>query len=153
MNFIIERYDNRYRGQVLMVWEASVRATHHFLEPTDIAFYKAIVETIDFSQFDVRLALSGDKVLGFLGVAENKLEMLFLDPTCIGKGVGKALTRFAIDKLNVTEVDVNEGNSNAVQFYRHFGFEVYDRTPVDSTGKPYPLLLMRLSDSLRGVRS
>lgn len=144
MDFFIKKYDDRYRDQVLRVWEASVRATHDFLRPEDIDFFKAIVETIDFNQFDVRLALSGDKVLGFLGVAGNKLEMLFLDPESIGKGVGKALTRLAIDELHVTEVDVNEGNTNAVAFYKHFGFEQYDRTPLDSSGKPYPILMMRL---------
>lgn len=144
MTFTIKKYDDRYRDQVLRVWEASVRATHDFLKPEDIDFFKAIVETIDFNQFDVRLALSGDKVLGFLGVAGNKLEMLFLDPESISKGVGKALTRLAIDELHVTEVDVNEGNTNAVAFYKHFGFEQYDRTALDSSGKPYPILMMRL---------
>ncbi|MGE0590705.1 MAG: GNAT family N-acetyltransferase [Cyclobacteriaceae bacterium] len=144
MDFTIEKYSDQYRKQVLKVWEASVRATHDFLIPGDIDFFKAIVETIDFNQFDVRLALSDNMVLGFLGVAGNKLEMLFLDPESIGKGVGKALTRFAIDELNVTEVDVNEGNVNAVAFYKHFGFEQYDRTPLDSSGRPYPILMMRL---------
>lgn len=144
MDFTIEKYSDQYREQVLKVWESSVRATHDFLIPEDIDFFKAIVVTIDFNQFDVRLALSDDKVLGFLGVAERKLEMLFLDPESIGKGVGKALTRLAIDELHVTEVDVNEGNTNAVAFYKHFGFEQYDRTPLDSSGKPYPILMMRL---------
>ncbi len=87
---------------------------------------------------------ANEEVLGFEGVAEQKLEMLFLRPDCIGKGIGKALTRLAIDELDVTEVDVNEGNINAVAFYKQFGFEVYDRTPLDSTGKPYPILMMRL---------
>lgn len=144
MDFTIEKYHDQYRDQVLKVWETSVRATHDFLIPEDIDFFKAIVATIDFNQFDVRLALLDDKVLGFLGVAESKLEMLFLDPQSIGKGVGKALTRFAIDELGVTEVDVNEGNKNAVAFYKHFGFEQYDRTPLDNSGKPYPILVMRL---------
>ena len=148
MNFIIVRYDDRYREQVLKVWEASVRATHDFLKAEDIDFYKAIVETIDFNQFEVRLAMSEhNDVLGFLGVAANKLGMLFLQPDYRGKGIGKALTRLAIDELNVTEVDVNEGNTNAVGIYKYFGFEQYDRSPLDSSGKPYPILMMRLSDS------
>jgi len=137
---------------VLEVWEASVRATHQFLKPEDIDFYKSIVWDIDFNEFDVFLSLSeADEVLGFLGVAENKLEMLFLKPTYIGMGIGKALTEYAIKELQVTEVDVNEGNTNAVEFYKRIGFEVYDRTPLDSTGKPYPILKMRLK--LQGLAS
>lgn len=145
MNFRIAEYNDRYRDQVLAVWEASVRATHNFLISEDIDFFKSIVTTIDFNQFEMRLALSeDDKVLGFLGVADKKLEMLFLRPDAIGKGIGRALTRFAIDELNVNEVDVNEGNTNAVAFYQHFGFEQYDRTHLDSSGKPYPILMMGL---------
>lgn len=145
MKFRIEKYSDDYREQLLSVWEASVRATHHFLVPEDIEFFKSIVVTIDFNQFDVRLALSkNDEVLGFLGVADAKLEMLFLRPDCIGKGIGKALTEFAISELKVTGVDVNEGNANAVAFYKHMRFEVYDRSQLDSSGKPYPILKMRL---------
>lgn len=145
MKFRIEKYSDDYRDQLLNVWEASVRATHDFLAPDDINFFKSIVITIDFNQFNVRLALSErDEVLGFLGVAGTKLEMLFLRPDCIGKGIGKALTERALRELNVTEVDVNEGNTNAASFYRHFGFEVYDRTSLDSSGKPYPILMMKL---------
>jgi putative acetyltransferase len=136
-----------YRQKMLQVWEASVRATHHFLDPEDIDFYKSIVDKIDFSQFTVYLILSDeDEVLGFLGVADKKLEMLFVKPECIGKGIGRTLTMLAIEDLNVTEVDVNEGNVNAVIFYESFGFEVYDRTPIDDTGKPYPILKMRLKE-------
>lgn len=122
-----------------------MRATHQFLKSEDIDFYKSIVWGIDFNEFDVFLSLSeADEVLGFLGVAENKLEMLFLKPACRGKGIGKALTEYAIRELKVTEVDVNEGNTHAVGFYKRFGFEVYERTPLDSTGKPYPILKMKL---------
>ncbi|MEQ8425872.1 MAG: GNAT family N-acetyltransferase, partial [Cyclobacteriaceae bacterium] len=145
MKFRIDKYNDTYRQQVLEVWEASVRATHHFLNSDDIDFYKAIVSKIDFNQFTVYLSLSDkDEVLGFLGVADKKLEMMFLKPECIGKGIGRALTSLAIDELHVTEVDVNEGNVNAVIFYKSFGFEEYDRTELDSTGMPYPILKMRL---------
>jgi len=130
---------------MLEVWEASVRATHHFLDPEDIDFYKSIVSKIDFNQFTVYLSLSDkDEVLGFLGVVDKKLEMIFLKPECIGKGIGRALTTLAVEDLNVTEVDVNEGNVNTIIFYKSFGFEEYDRTPFDETGKPYPILKMRL---------
>lgn len=145
MKFRIDKYKDTYRQQMLEVWEASVRATHHFLDPDDIDFYKSLVSNIDFDQFTVYLSLTDkDEVLGFLGVAGKKLEMVFLKPECIGKGIGRALTTLAIEDLGVTEVDVNEGNVNAVIFYESFGFKVYDRTPIDDAGKPYPILKMRL---------
>ncbi|MEQ9415545.1 MAG: GNAT family N-acetyltransferase [Cyclobacteriaceae bacterium] len=145
MKFRIDKYNDTYRQQMLEVWEGSVRATHHFLDPEDIDYYKSIVSKIDFNQFVAFVSLTDEnEVLGFLGVADKKLEMIFLKPDCIGKGIGRALTTLAIEKLNVTEVDVNEGNVNAIIFYKSFGFEEYDRTPLDDSGKPYPILKMRL---------
>jgi putative acetyltransferase len=82
-------------------------------------------------------------MIGIFGTADRKLEMLFLVPESIGLGVGKFLLEFVLYELNVDSVDVNEGNLNAVNFYKHFGFKVYDRKPIDDSGKPYPILKMK----------
>lgn len=70
--------------------------------------------------------------------------MLFIDPYLRGQGIAKMLLQFAIDHLNVTNVDVNEQNIQAVGFYKHFGFKVISRSELDGTGKPYPILHMQL---------
>jgi putative acetyltransferase len=85
-----------------------------------------------------------NNILGFLGVAEQNLEMLFIGPEHRGKGVGKSLLDYAMENLNVTKVDVNEQNEQAVGFYEHCGFEVIGRSELDSSGKPYPILHMAL---------
>lgn len=141
----IEKYNDDFRNQIIEIWEASVRTTHHFLQSEDIDFYKSIVQTIDFNTFDVFCGFSEkNELVGFLGIAENKLEMLFLKPEYIGKGIGKTMMNFALNELKIAEVDVNEENTNALDFYKKFGFKVYDRTPLDGTEKPYPILKMRL---------
>ena len=43
----------------------------------------------------------------------------------------------------VDELDVNEQNPDAVDFYRRRGFEQVGRSPVDSDGRPFPLLHFR----------
>ena len=43
----------------------------------------------------------------------------------------------------VDELDVNEQNPGAVEFYRRRGFEQVGRSPVDSDGRPFPLLHFR----------
>ena len=140
----IKPYNDQLRDDLIFVWERSVRATHTFLKREDIAFYKSIVETIDFNQLSVYCAqASDDELIGFIGVADGKVEMLFLHPSYIGQGIGTLLMEFAIDKLGATFVDVNEGNRHAVEFYKKFGFEVYDRMEKDSEGKDYPILKMR----------
>ncbi|TWF42353.1 acetyltransferase (GNAT) family protein [Chitinophaga polysaccharea] len=83
-------------------------------------------------------------MLGFIGVAENKIEMLFVHPDAHGKGIGKALLNYAIAQQGATAVDVNEQNPQAVAFYLHMGFRVTARSATDGMGKPFPLLHMAL---------
>lgn len=146
MSFSIIPYQPEHRSQVVATWELSVRATHHFLAPEDIDFYKSIVAGIDFSSFPVCCCMAGDgTIAGFAGTAGNKLEMLFIHPGFAGKGMGTALLQYAIRELGITEVDVNEDNVPALGFYKANGFEVYTRQPLDDSGKPYPILKMKLS--------
>lgn len=140
----IQKYSGQYKEQVLSVWERSVLATHGFLSQEDFQSIKEIVRKIDFNQFDVFCLIQDDKVLGFLGVAGQKTEMLFLDPDYFGQGLGKVLMNYAINELSVDKVDVNEQNIKAVSFYQHLGFKTYERTDKDDLGKDYPLLRMKL---------
>jgi putative acetyltransferase len=142
MEIKIMKYSDDYREQLLLVWEKSVLATHDFLTPEDFQSIKEAVHTINFNAFDVYCLTENSKLLGFLGVADQKVEMLFLSPECFGQGLGKKLMEFAIQELKANKVDVNAQNSKAVGFYKKFGFKTYERTEKDDQGKDYPLLRM-----------
>lgn len=79
-----------------------------------------------------------------MGVENQILEMLFIDPDERGKGLGRKLLQLGISDYAVKELTVNEQNPQAKGFYEHMGFEVYKRTDTDEQGGPYPLLYMRL---------
>lgn len=143
-DFAIVKYTDRYREQLLDVWERSVVATHDFLCATDFQEIKELVADINFNEFDVYCALHDNRVAGFIGTLNDKVEMLFLAPEYIGKGLGKKLLHFAIHDLKANKVDVNEQNTKAVAFYSGFGFKIYARTDKDDQGKNYPLLRMAL---------
>lgn len=142
--YSIVPYNDSYKIQVIDVWERSVRATHDFLISSDIEYFKSIVVNIDFNAFTVYCLMKEDMVRGFIGVADKKIEMLFLSPEVTGKGLGKWLIEFAMNELYADEVDVNEQNHNAVGFYKRMGFVAYERTDKDSEGKDYPILKMRI---------
>lgn len=132
--------------ELVAVWEASVRATHDFLGEQDIAFFKPLLLS-DYLPA-VRLACTktaAGAISGFVGVAENKIEMLFIDPARRGQGLGKTLLDYAVTELGADKVDVNEQNAQAVGFYRHLGFRTVARSPLDGSGKPFPLLHMALA--------
>jgi putative acetyltransferase len=144
-NFQIIKYTNSYRTQITEIWEKSVLATHAFLRPDDFDSIKEFVNTMDFSILEVYCLIVDSSVAGFIGIAEQKVEMLFLSPDYFGKGMGQKLIRFAISELGAEKVDVNEQNVQAVGFYKKMGFVVYERTEKDDQGRDYPLLRMKLA--------
>lgn len=127
------------------VWEASVRATHHFLEESDIEYFKPLILNTYLDAVALKCVRNGKgEIIGFSGVADGNLEMLFIHPAERGNGVGKILLEYSVNRQHVTKVDVNEDNEQAVGFYEKFGFKTYDRSELDSSGKPYPTLHMRI---------
>lgn len=126
--------------QLLNVWESAVRNTHDFLKANDFEFYKSQLPAY-FDHLKLYAYKNEDgEIKGFLGIAEYKVEMLFIDNSSRGQGIGKELLNFAINKLKTNKVDVNEQNKQAVGFYNHLGFNVVGRSEVDSEGKNYPIL-------------
>lgn len=135
--------------QLVDVWEQSVKATHLFLSDEEIAQIKTYVPEAMREIAHLIIAVNEDGIpAGFMGVEDGKLEMLFIAPDERGKGVGKQFIQYAVEKLFVNEVTVNEQNPQAIGFYEHMGFRVYKRTDVDEQGGPYPLLYMRLENDL-----
>lgn len=128
---------------VLTLWERSVRATHHFLAEADILFYKPLVRDIlPAAELWVAEGARGD-LAGFMILDENKVEALFLDPDCFGRGLGRAMLRHAHTLKGPLSVDVNEANQGARAFYKRCGFTQTGRSPLDGTGRPFPLIHLR----------
>lgn len=143
--FSVEKPENKDYAAIVEVWEASVRATHHFLKEEDIQFFRPLIRNEYLDAVDLYCVRSEGNIAAFMGLSADAIEMLFIHPDSRGKGIGKVLTEFAIQQKNITKVDVNEDNAQAVGFYEKMGFTVISRSPVDGFGKPYPLLHMQLT--------
>jgi len=131
--------------ELVQVWEDSVRATHEFLPD---AYILLLREHVLRRYLDAVMLVCSKapnrRIQGFAGVANGRVDMLFVAPAWRGQGIGKRLLRYAIDELNAERLDVNEQNPQALGFYLHEGFEVIGRSETDGLGQPYPLLHMRL---------
>lgn len=131
--------------RLLEVWERSVKATHTFLSGGEVEAIKAYVPQA--LREVPRLIVGEDErgvPIGFLGADGQRLETLFLLPEARGKGFGRALLQYGMDRYGLRELAVNEQNPQARGFYERMGFHVYRRTETDEQGGPYPLLYMRL---------
>lgn len=132
---------------LILIWEDSVRKTHSFLKEENIAKLRPLVKLAIKNMQTLLIAKEKDgKIMGFIAIENRKIEMLFVKPEYIGKGVGKALLLFAVKNYNVIWVDVNEQNKKALKFYEDMGFVVFCCSKTDSAGNPFPILHMKWNE-------
>jgi putative acetyltransferase len=75
--------------RLVAIWESSVRATHHFLQESDIAALRPLLLNAYLPNLKVVIARDDAGVIhGFLGVDENRIEMLFVDDASRGRASG-----------------------------------------------------------------
>lgn len=131
--------------QLLHVWENSVKATHLFLSVHEIEIIKKYVpQALEDISHLIVVENENKLPVAFMGIEGQRLEMLFVLSEERGKGLGKKLIQYGIEKYSINELTVNEQNPLAKGFYEHMGFHVYKRTEHDEQGNPYPLLYMKL---------
>ena len=134
--------------ELTLVWEASVRATHHFLREEDVLFFRPLVRNEFLRSVDLYCVRNAQgRIMGFLGLSADKIEMLFIHPATRGQGIGKVLLLFAVHQKGICKVDVNEQNTAAVGFYQRMGFAVRGRSDRDAMGKPFPVLFLEWEGS------
>lgn len=126
---------------LLQIWEQSVRATHDFLQESDIQALIPVVCDQALPNLEVWLMHSGQhEPVGFMGLDGNKLEALFIAPAHFRQGHGKTMLVHARQHAGALGVDVNEQNSGAVSFYLANGFVIHSRSETDGQDNPFPLL-------------
>ena len=134
--------------ELLEVWERSVRATHAFLSNAEVQRIRGYVpQAIEAVERLIVAETDNGSPVAFMGIQDERLEMLFISPEERGHGIGTQLLQYGIERHGVTELTVNEQNPQAVGFYEHMGFKTYKRSDHDEEGGPYPLLYMRLDNS------
>ncbi|HAL66923.1 MAG TPA: acetyltransferase [Pseudomonas sp.] len=142
---IIRQATNADHPLLLDIWLRAVRATHHFLQQADIEALLVQLRDVYLPAVELWIAqdLKGGP-LGFIGLNESHVEMLFIEPDRRGEGIGRALLDHARSSRGQMSVDVNEQNPEAVGFYLHYGFIQTGRSPLDGEGRPFPLLHLSL---------
>lgn len=133
-------------NKLTALWEASVRATHHFLREADIENLKPYVTEGLASIRHLYVAVDADAPIAFIGIQDEKIEMLFVSPQYLRKGIGKRLVDMVVRNHGAVFVDVNEQNPEARAFYEKLGFVEFGRTEMDEQGNPFPIIEMKRKD-------
>ena len=77
--------------ELLIVWEKSVRSSHHFLKEEDIEYFKPLIRNQYFPAVKLFVIRNENgRIAAFMGLSDDMLEMLFVLPEEQGHGYGKA---------------------------------------------------------------
>ena len=137
--------DDKLIDALVDVWEGSVLVTHLFLSKDEIEKIKLYVPNALRKIENLLVVINSDNhPIAFMGIENQKLEMLFVSAKERNNGIGTKLIQLGIKDYSIKELTVNEQYPNAKRFYENNGFRVYKRTQTDEQGNPYPLLYMKL---------
>lgn len=100
---------------------------------------------INFQQSKKYVACIKEQIVGFVGIIGTEISWLYTDPDLFGKGVGRLLLQFALQKMNSTaSAYVLEGNESARKLYQAEGFEIAMRFESKNNGHPCTVLKLAL---------
>lgn len=131
-----------YTEVLTRLWERSVRKTHDFLRDDEVAHMCATLLSLLARVPVLAVCRCGAVYAGFACLCGRELDMLFVDPVWMGRGVGCELMRWALSQ-GADTLTVNEENDAARRFYEKFEFCVVGRSEFDSLGGPHPVLWMK----------
>ena len=137
----------RYRAednQVLSdIWlRASARA-HSFFTTEQLAEQRERVSKLYLPNAETWVACEAAVQVGFIGLIDDFIGGLFVDPQHQGGGIGRTLVQHAITLKGTLTLEVYASNTGARTFYERMGFREIGRRPIDDNGLPFALITMR----------
>jgi ribosomal protein S18 acetylase RimI-like enzyme len=94
-------------------------------------------EVEDLKRSKKFVACDGETVVGFVGVDEDYLAWLYVDPPHYGKGIGRELLRIGIREIGAGAwTIVLDGNKSAIKLYESEGFKEVGRFNGENNGSP-----------------
>ena len=97
------------------------------------------------------IAQHGDDVVGFAGIDEPYLAWLYVDPAHYRRGIGRALLRHCLARLNEDAWTLACGNNDAaLSLYLSEGFVIESRFTGENAGYKGPSARLALHPERRG---
>jgi putative acetyltransferase len=131
------------RDRLAQVWLEASRIGHPFMSEADLLDQQVKVRDIYLPQAENWVVELDGKPAGFIGLIEDFIGGLFVDPAAHGHGLGKALVLHAVALKGALELEVYAENEMAGGFYRKLGFVETFRRDADDEGRPQEVIRMR----------
>ena len=131
----IRQYMDADLASVLDSWEVATRLAHEFMSDEFIAQERINVAEVYLPNTDTWVADLDGEVKGFIALMGNEVGAIFLQPSCHGRGIGKALMDKAQSIHTDLEVEVFANNTIGRNFYARYGFKPLEEKHHEPTGQ------------------
>lgn len=128
---------------LVKIWLEASSFAHGFLGAERLLLHAEQVRNIYLQQAENWVITQDDQPVGFIGLIDQFIGGLFIDPHAHGRGLGKQLLDHALQLKRSLELDVYALNTQAHSFYLRNGFVETARNPTDSEGLPFAVIHMR----------
>ena len=144
-NYIIRKAQIKDWPTLLSVFDESLRSVEKYdpLSEDDYAKLYQCLMNHSFPLYDVYAYTVDDKILGFICYYMHKIEMLYVLPQYMNKGIGSTLLQYVLDKYRETlEIGVSKNNPVSRHIYQKHGFIITRDEDYDVSGIYSPHYIM-----------
>ncbi len=132
---MIRKYRPEDSDTLVSVWKAASAVAHPFLEPTFLAQETENLRNIYLPNAETWVFEDKGVPVGFVSLVGDEIGGLFLDPSCHGKGFGRALVDYAVAEKGPVWLEVFEKNETGRRFYDRYGFIEVGRSRHEASGE------------------
>ncbi len=132
---MIRKYRTEDTGALVLIWQKSNALAHSFLADDFVAQVAEDMRNIYLPNAETWVLEENETLLGFIALVGDEIGGLFLEPSCRGRGYGKALADHAAALHGPLRVEVFEKNAIGRRFYDRYGFLETERYVHEGSGE------------------
>lgn len=132
---MIRNLENKDIDKVMDIWIKSTTKAHDFICKEYWQNNYKTVKDVYIPMSETFVYEDEEGIKGFISIINNEfIGALFVDIDFQGKGVGKKLINYAIDKYKKLKLAVYKENKKSVEFYINRGFKIIEEQVNDDSG-------------------
>ncbi|WP_319497021.1 GNAT family N-acetyltransferase [uncultured Cohaesibacter sp.] len=131
---------------VIAIWRSASELAHAFLPAEFMHEAERLTREIYLPQAETWVYERNGVILGFIGLIDDYIGGLFVDPAHHGEGIGRALVDKAVAEKGSLAVEVFVDNAIGRRFYAAYGFQGENQVTDPHSGFP----LLQLTYEPRG---